>query len=80
MIVAFDGIDCTGKTSLIIRLANHFRQRGKEVLLVNEFPSEFYEGFLEKSVRSNPALLPCEDFACPKSQTLVLLAHQVFKF
>jgi thymidylate kinase len=79
-IIAFEGIDGTGKSSLVSDLSEALRSVGQQTTLVPEFDTDFYGGFILDRMAVDPSLSPCDGLDSPVAQSLVLAASHVFNF
>jgi dTMP kinase len=80
MLVSFEGIDGVGKTTLSQELAAMTREAGVDVLLVQEFPEDFLDGYMQSLLRRDPYLRLNATHNAVIAQTLLLLTAHAYKY
>jgi len=78
-LVAIEGLDGVGKTALTRKVTSILTEHGHMARILDEFPSDFADGYLERLVEERPYLDLHESAPTPVAQTLLLAASLAYK-
>ena len=78
-LVALEGLDGVGKTSLAHSVSERLAMLGYSVRILDEFPADFAEGYLHKLVSQSPYLELHEVTPTPIAQTFLLASSLSYK-
>ena len=78
-LVAFEGIDAVGKTRMIAEVAADLANASFNVKILDEFPTDFADGYLDNLVRHRQFLDLHPTFPTPIAQTLVIASSHAYK-
>lgn len=76
--IVFEGIDGTGKTTLIKEI--QAKLNSSEVISVTEFPKSYLDGYLTRLELKDPSLHLNPNINTPLAQTLVLAGAAAYKY
>ncbi len=80
-LISFEGLDGVGKTTIVRALVKSLEDEGQKVTLVEEFLTEFLDGYLHGLLERDPYLrLAAEGQDTTLAQTLLLAAAHAFKY
>lgn len=81
LLVAFEGIDATGKSTLAPMVSEILQSRySLKSAFVEEFPADYLGGYLSDLMAVDPLLRLHDSIPTPVTQTLVLIGAHVYKY